>query len=45
MDHGSLEIKFTKESSQKDGEDLFEPVLNTHILISPTRTPIAHFLD
>jgi hypothetical protein len=45
MDHGYLEIKFTKESSQKDGEDLLGPVLNTLILIFSTRTPIAHILD
>lgn len=44
MDHGYLDIKFTKESCQKDGENFFQSV-TTHMPISPTRTPIAHILE
>jgi len=38
MDHGYLEIKFTKESSQEDGEDIFEPVL-IHLHSFPQLAP------
>jgi len=34
-----------KKTSQKDGEHSFEPPLITHTHNSPTRKPIAQFLE